>query len=80
MIEVTGTLKQLAKHTRMPMSGVTLIPVSNTNPNHLRDCMHASKSLTNFQCALELKNSAALSLVATIVPEEVSLTCSLWLA
>ena len=34
MIEVTGTLKQLAKHTRRPMSGVTLTPGSNTNPNH----------------------------------------------
>ena len=33
----TGTLQWLAKHPRWPMSGVTLSPVSNTNPKKPRD-------------------------------------------
>ena len=33
------TLQGLAKHPRWPMSGVTLSPLSNTNPNKPRDCM-----------------------------------------
>ena len=42
----TGTLHRLAKHPRWPMSGVTLSPLSNTNPSKPRDCM-LQKSLTN---------------------------------